>query len=503
MSREGKQQGPSLQSALGIAMQCLRQGRFGEAEMVYKDVIRQDPSCAPALFNLGLLAHRRGAVGEAADIFEKLVRIAPQDADATLSLAILKAEQRKMAEAQALAERALQLGPSPAGMVQLGGLFSETGDTAKACHCLGEAIRQQPENIKAHFSLHTLKKYAVDDPDFLRLLEIEKKGGQLPMDERTMLSFILAKAYFDQDNSEKAFEHLATGNRLRKAVYAGYDIAQHEKYVDSVIRLFDAATVAKLRPASAMDSSRPIFVIGMMRSGSTLVDQILSSHPDVESIGELPVLPKCLPYFANAEMPGWFGPREPSISLEMMAKLDAGVLQDISKKYLSQTEPAANGARRVVDKMLFNYLWTGIIRLAMPQAKIIHCTRDPADIGLSIWGIMFADPLPWTYDQKSIGRYYRAYKKLMDHWNAIFPGEIHEVNYETMIADQESETRRLLEFCGLPWDDRCLKFHETSRRVKTSSLSQVRQPIYKDSVRKWEKYAAHLADLITTLEVKA
>lgn len=499
--KDGTQR-PNLQSALGIAMQCLRQGRHGEAEMVYRDVIGQAPSCQPALFNLGLLAHRRGALGEAADFFEKLIQLNPQEADATMALAILRAEQRNADEAHRLAERALELGPSAAGLVQLGALFSETGDNDKARECLSEAIRQQPGNIKAHFTLHTLKKYTAGDPDFLQLLDIHQKSSQLSVEERALLSFMLGKACLDQGNAESAFGHLAEGNRLRRAVYKQYDISAQEKYVDSIIRLFDKETVERLRGKSPADSPRPVFVIGMMRSGSTLVDQILSSHPDVESCGELPLLTRSLPVFANAEFPGKFGPREPSMNAGLLAKLDPAMLQDIGQKYLSLTGPFAKDAKRVVDKMLFNYLWTGVIRLALPNAKIIHCTRDPADIGLSIWGIMFAEHMPWAYDQKEIGRYYRAYKKLMDHWNELFPGEIYEVNYETMIAGQENQTRRLLEYCGLPWDDRCLKFHETSRRVQTSSLAQVRQPIYKDSVKKWQKYAQYLTDLTGALEGK-
>jgi hypothetical protein len=258
--------------------------------------------------------------------------------------------------------------------------------------------------------------------------------------------------------------------------------------------------VRKWRGKGSCRDASPIFIIGMPRSGSTLVDQILSSHPEVSSAGETAILPQSIRSFASEETRGLFGMKQPSITQQLVGALSPALLDDIAAKYLERTKAISGGARRVVDKMLFNYFSTGLIRLALPEAKIIHTTRDPVDIGLSLWRLNFGPGMQWCYDQRDIARYYLSYKKVMAHWNKIFPGEIFEANYETVVAQQEQQTRRLLEYCGLPWDDRCLDFHKTERQVKTASAAQVRKPIYASSAGKWKKYERYLGPLIEGLK---
>jgi hypothetical protein len=237
----------------------------------------------------------------------------------------------------------------------------------------------------------------------------------------------------------------------------------------------------------------------MPRSGSTLVDQILSSHESVGSVGEAPFFAKSIPALQGGDLPGLSLSDGNGLGRSLVLGMSPAVLQGIAQKYQSFVTAAGARGGCVVDKMLFNYLWVGVIRLALPGAKIIHCTRDPHDIGLSIWQLLFTADMPWAYDLAEIGRYYKTYQKAMAHWNGIFPGEILEVNYEKMVQDQEGETRRLLEFCELPWDDRCLRFYETKRAVQTASHSQVRKPVYRDSLAKWKKYEKHLAPLVRAL----
>ncbi|MEZ0222982.1 MAG: sulfotransferase, partial [Alphaproteobacteria bacterium] len=203
----------------------------------------------------------------------------------------------------------------------------------------------------------------------------------------------------------------------------------------------------------------------------------------------------------NKEVPDFISPGRPSITHEFLQKMDGPMLDTIASRYLAEMEPFAHGAKRVVDKMLFNFFWVGVIRLAMPEARIVHCMRDPVDIGLSIWQLNFGDEIAWAYDQKEIGRYYRSYEKLMSHWRKLFPGEFYDIRYEDVVADQEGQSRKLLEFCDLPWDDCVLKFHESTRQVKTASVTQVRKPIYKDSVKKWKKYEKHLKAMIETMGI--
>ena len=321
------------------------------------------------------------------------------------------------------------------------------------------------------------------------------KAANLPPQEKMKLEFILGKACLDTGDAEKAFAHYAEANRLKRATYKVFSIEKFEAYADSIIRLFTPALIEKHKGAGN-PSARPVFIVGMPRSGSTLTDQIVSSHPQAASMGEMNFLQHSLPVFANTDVPDYFSANIPSVNSALIEKLSPALLQDIARKYLAATDRFAGGAAHLVDKMLFNYLWVGVIRLALPNAKIIHCTRDPIDMGLSIWQLSFQGSIPWAYDQSEIGRYYKAYRKVMAHWEKLFPGDIFEANYETMVAEQESETRRLLAFCGLPFDNACLNFHQSTRKVSTASATQVRQPIYKDSVKKWKKYEQYLKPLI-------
>lgn len=273
-----------------------------------------------------------------------------------------------------------------------------------------------------------------------------------------------------------------------------------ENYVDRVISLFDESVVEKLKGSVAEeDTKRPIFIIGMPRSGSTLVDQILLSHPMVGSIGESPILARCIPIFEEENSKG-VSAGTPVVNQAFIENLDADLLKQIGQDYLSKTAEYEADRPYLADKMLFNFLWVGLLRLALPGAKIIYCTRDPVDIGLSIWQNLFAKTgMLWAYDQNQIGRFYLAHRKIMAHWEKLFPGDIYEANYERIVNNQEEESRKLIEYCGLPWDDQCLRFFETERRVKTASAEQVRRPIYKDSMKKWKKYEPYLGELIETL----
>jgi tetratricopeptide (TPR) repeat protein len=411
-------------------------------------------------------------------------------------LATVKMDRGDLSGAIACADKAVALPPS-AGMLQrMGSLYREAGQVEKAVDCYERAIRLKPDYVPPYFSLGTVRKYAKDDPAFLHLLKIAESAETLSPDDRAALHFALGRALTDQGEADKGFAHFAEANKIRRGVIT-YDPAQFERHVDNIIRLF-SADVFKKHAGEGINDSRPIFVIGMPRSGSTLVDQILSSHPAVASAGETKILSTCMPVFGKDNLPGLNQAAAPGLNQQLIDGLNATVLKDVGRKYIALTEPFAKGAKHVVDKMLYNYLWLGMIRLALPKAKIIHCTRDPIDTGLSVWQLLFSDGTLWAYDQREIGRYYLAYKKLMTHWLQLFP-DIYEANYEKMVAEQEGETRRLLEFCGLPWDDRVLKFHENSRAVNTWSATQVRQPIYKDAVRKWKKYEKHLQPLIETI----
>lgn len=486
-------------AALQQAQQFRAQGRMADAAKIYMGILSTDPGQPEALFHLGVMHHQRGDLKEAGALLTRATMKSPQDVRALFALAAVKLEEGHASEALTLASRAIAAENSARVLTRAAGIYAEAGQMEKARETYEEALQHDNTSPEAWQGLSGVKKFSAEDPLFLQLASLAQKSASFPLPQRIRLEFALGKAHFDAGETDKAFAHYATANKLQRAEFPNYDIEKFEQYIDSAINLFDAALVDKLRDTGTVKSNRPIFIIGMPRSGSTLADQILASHPTVASIGESRTLQRCIPAFENKEVPRYCPPHVPSITAQLTRGLTPERLDGIAQRYLQMTAPLGNCASRLVDKMLFNYTWAGLVMLALPDAKVIHCTRDPMDMGLSIWQTFFQQPLPWAYDQRETGRYYRAYRKLMVHWEKLFPGAMLELKYEDMVTAQEEQTRRLLDFCDLAFDEACLKFHENTRQVKTASVAQVRQPIYKDSAGKWKKYAPHLADLSTAV----
>lgn len=472
-------------SAINNARSLHRKGMHKQAEEVYRMILLQDAGNTSALLELGIALAQRGETEEPRELYSKVLALEPRNGDAMMALAIVTLEAGDRAEALRLAAQARQLKPSSQTLGKLGVFYSKTGLKDEALECLKAAVRRDPADVTSYFSLQRLKQLKPGTPEFSSLLALERKAAGLSPADRATLHYTLGNAFLDADEPAKAFPHFAEANRLKKSS-AYFNMEQYTRQIDDMIRQFDDALVKKLSGKGGSPSERPVFIVGLPRSGSTLVDQIIASHPDARGMGEVRFFQDGIPEFIQRD-PG-------AISPETLAP---EVLSGIANKYLAVTERHAAGAQRLADKMLMNFFWIGIIRLALPNAKIIHCTRDLADTAFSIWQLMFSEGLvPWGYDARDIGCYFKGYRKIMAHWNRLFPGRIYEANYESMVAGQEKETRKLVEFCGLPWDDRCLKFYETERTVKTASAGQVRRPIYADSAGKWKKYEAHLGFLL-------
>jgi len=497
-------------AAIRSAEALLEQKKWAEAADVYKAILKEQPDNAAALYNLGglLAGFPSGAAAlpdeleQAAVCFTRCLKHAPRDADTKAALAFVRMAQGRVEDALALLDEARRCDPSLKMLSRMGHHYRHASEKEKAEDCFNEALRRNPAFANAYYGLSSQKSLTVDSRHFPRLLALAQRAD-LSADERIYAEFALASCYLASGDTDKAFAHYAEANRLKRSAYHGYSIDRFERHANNLPRLFSKDFMDKFRGKGRATGRRHIFIVGMPRSGSTLVDQILSSHPGAGSIGEAPYLNKSLPPLPPGELPGLALSDGSSLSRNLVSGMSPAMLEDIAQKYQSLVKAFGGKNDRIVDKMLFNYLWVGIIRLALPEAKIIHCTRDPRDIGLSIWQLLFTADMPWAYDLGDIGRYYNGYRKIMAHWNSILPGDIHEVNYETLVQDQEGQTRKLLDFCGLPWDDRCLRFYETKRAVQTASHSQVRRPVYKDSLAKWKKYEKHLEPLINALDKPA
>jgi len=378
----------------------------------------------------------------------------------------------------------------------MGNALKELGQLQEAQKAYLEALRLDPNVTGVYANLAELKTFKPDDPHLTAMERLAVQKEELSKFDRTELDFALGKAYADLKDYGRSFKHLLVGNARKRAT-----ISYEET---SALALFDRIEAVFTRELIAANSGggdvspMPIFVLGMPRSGTTLVEQILASHPMVYGAGELQT-------FKDAT-PSVRGPGGNVIPFpEFVPALDASALRQIGARYVALVREFAaksKGAQseRVTDKMPSNYYFAGLIHLALPNAKIVHTTRDPIDTCISCFSKLFTMEQNHTYDLGELGRYYKRYEQLMEHWHRVLPpGRILNVRYEDVVADLESQVRRVIAYCGLPWDDRCLSFYKTDRPVRTGS--EVRQPIYNSAVGRWRVYEEHLGPLLSALGI--
>jgi Sulfotransferase family len=324
---------------------------------------------------------------------------------------------------------------------------------------------------------------------------LAKDAVSIPAEGRIHLHFALAKAYEDVDRAECAFQQLLAGNRLKRQ-QIGYDEAATLAMLDRVQERFTPDLI-KAHEGYGEPSRVPVFIVGMPRSGTTLIEQILASHPLMFGAGELRLFDEIRTGILNVL------PQSAALP-EMVANMTGEQVRTVGARYLAALQQFAPDAARITDKMPSNFLFAGLIHLALPNAIIIHAVRDPIDTCVSCFAKHFVKGHPYTYDLAELGRYYRHYQALMAHWHRVLPaGRILDVRYEDVVADLEGAARRIVDHCGLAWDPDCLAFHQTERPVRTASATQVRQPIYCNSVGRWRRYAALLPPLLAELQLGA
>jgi tetratricopeptide (TPR) repeat protein len=311
-----------------------------------------------------------------------------------------------------------------------------------------------------------------------------------PSDQKIMLHFALGKISDDMRDYARAFENYRAGNDLA-AAKAPFDAAAWRAHVERSIADFPAEFFAR-RKSFGVDSRRPVFIVGMPRSGTTLVEQILAAHPSVAAGDGL----EAMPLIATG-LPRRLGTAAPFP--QCLGEVSEALSRELAGEYLAALERVDKSAARVTDKLPLNFLNLGLIALLFPNAAVIHCRRDPVDTCLSCYFTRFSSHLNFSFGLESLGAYYRGYRRAMAHWQKVLPIPILDVDYEELIADQEATSRRLVAHCGLAWDDRCLAFHETARPVMTASNWQVRQPLYKSAVARWRNYEAFLGPLRAAL----
>lgn len=427
---------------------------------------------------------------EAIRVLEKAHAHCDETPRALIALGRAQTGAGELQSAQGSFERALKLAPNSAeAHFALGNNRQEDGEIETANRLFHETLAIDPTHANAYLFLASNKAMAADEPLFAQMLAL-LTSRRLRRSQQIRLHFAAASVFERAGDIENAFAHLTAGNDLKNVIF---DPESSTAYFSRLIEAYDKEYFTQTRDWGGSDK-RPIFIVGMMRSGTTLVEQILASHDQVFGAGEL----EAFNGFVN-------GIRERTGSdrqyPECMAALDQNAAAAMATEHLDTLKALAADEQYVSDKMPTNFLHIGLILTLFPNARIIHCRRDPRDTCFSIFGLDFGGDHFYAYDQVNLGRYYRQYERLMNHWHNMAPGSILDVQYEALIADQETETRRLLEFCGLDWDPNCLDFHKTDRTVRTWSYNQVRQPIYKSSVARWRKFEPFLKPLLDELDV--
>ena len=439
---------------LGSALKQL--GQFEGAEEIYRGTIGRNPFHVRARIGLAETLQEAGRLDGALAVFREALTFRPKDAELLYGLGVGMMEKGKLGESADLARQALAIDP---GM-------------AKAWLLLTQVKRQQERDAE--------------------LAGMEAQHAKAPEGSlaRMQLSFGLGKANDDLKDYGRAFDYFAEGNAIRRQGIA-YDAARTRDEFEAMKAVFDKAFFEK-HQSSAIADDTPIFVVGMPRSGTTLVEQIIASHPKVYGAGELSILKTAVGKQFPLNMQGGF----PWGIADMSDKAFA----EAGQAYLDMLHARYPGFRHVTDKMPGNFLLIGFIHLMLPKAKIIHCARDAAATCLSIYKVHFrGDSHRYGYDLGELADFHNLYTDIMAHWRTVLPGVVHDVRYEDFVADQEGQTRALIAHLGLPWDDAVLSFHETDRPVRTASAAQVRQPMYQGSVDLWKRYGNRLKPLLDRL----
>ncbi|MGJ4947190.1 sulfotransferase [Bradyrhizobium sp. HKCCYLS20291] len=460
----------------------------------FERAVTQRPDFPEAHNNFANALESLGRREKALSHYDEALRLRPDYAMAHRNRADSLRNAQRYDEAIAGYQAALAHDPrDTTTMNHLAGVLTIVGRLDEAARAYESALAVNPRSIGTHLNYSVVKPFVIDDPRWAPLQELAANSETLTEDARIALHFTLGRAFADIKDGERSLLHLNAGNGLERR-RINYDENQTLRQIERIRAVF-SKDLLQARAGHGDPSEAPVFVIGMPRSGTSLVEQTLASHPAVHGAGEVN-------YFAAA-VANFTDPARGDYP-EMLAKLSDADIMTLARSYLDRFSSLPADTRRVVDKMPSNFLFAGLIHLALPNARIIHVRRNPIDTCLSCYTQLFAEPQPFAYDLAELGRYYRAYDALMSHWRTVLPeGVLLEVTYEDMVRDFEAHARKIVAHCGLAWDDACLSFHDNDRPVNTASLVQVRKPLFSGSVGRWRMYGDRLRPLLDALGSQA
>ncbi len=477
---------------LGLVLH--EQGKLDQAEASLRTAIMLSPDLAETYINLGMVLNSQGRLGEAVASYRQALSLRPDYAEAYYNLGIVYGDQGRLTEAEASLRQAVQLKPDyTEAYNNLGLILHSMGNPAEAESCFRQALKLNPDSAQVYKSLSMFVKHAEVDDVVIGMEKLYKREG-LSDEDKIDLGFALGKTYENLGEYDKSFDFIREANLVKRKSYR-YSIQEDEELFARIKTIFSPEFFASQKDADNPDKT-PIFIVGMPRSGTTLVEQIIASHPLVFGAGELLFLPTLVNQVCLEAAAGKFP--------ECILKLGMSEYERLGAEYVKKVRNYSESAQHITDKLPHNFLFVGLISKILPKSKVIHCTRNPMDTCLSIYKTDFKEQLQrYAYDLDETGRYYNLYLDLMAHWEKVLPGYLYSISYEALVSDQERQAKELLEYLGLPWDEACLAFHKTKRKVVTASVAQVRQPIYRDSVELWRRYEKQLAPLRKVLERNA
>ncbi len=480
--------GDNFEANYALAILYHAAGRNDLAIPLLRKAVRIRPDSPAAALHLGILEHDKGRLVEAHVHLRKAAALDPDNADVHAALGALHVDRDDIDAATIAFQRALKLEPESAELnTQVGTLFAIRGDANQAIGHYRNAVMHSPFYGDAHYRLAFLEKVASHTDDVRRMEDAFQASG-ISEQDRILVGFALGKVFDDLEQHDKAFEYMHEANRLQQKSIT-YSTDEQRKIFDRHMQAFGQGFVEHCQTCRITDDM-PILILGMPRSGTSLVEQILASHPLVHGAGEVEY--SRLIAENTQQLTGKPFPRD----IDTIAPQK---LRDMALAYIENLRINAGPARHVTDKLPHNFLRVGLFAALMPNAKIIHCKRDALDTCLSIYQHRLSESHGYACDMKELGEYYKLYKEIMAFWEEQFPGRIFHIHYESLVENSKSEVRKLLDYCGLSFHEKCLAFHETRRIVTTPSASQVRRPIYQDSVRRAKNYEQYLQPLINAL----
>ena len=466
-------------------------GRHDEAIASFNSAIELRPDYAEALNSLANTLNEQGKHQQAVDNLSRAIQLRPEYSEAHCNLGNALCDLGRPEDALSSYRTALQIRPGFAeAHCSLGNALNDLGRVEEAIECYYRTLELEPDHAAVFNTLSQIKTYERDDPQIDQMQKLLARPEVTETDVMH-LGFALGKVHDDLGDVDQAFKHYQEGNRLKKKAL-GYHISSDEAQFDLIKSVFNSS---RQTPGSGIEMAhefrkQPIFIVGMPRSGTTLVEQILASHSQVFGAGELETLSRTM------------NPVLRQKSLSGQKELGENDLVNLRDSYLETINQLPGPEPFITDKMPINFRWVGFLLLAMPRVKIINLRRDPAAVCWSIFRHHIAGgENGYSHDIVDVARYYNLYSELMDFWRQAFPDQIYDLDYEALTENQEEETHLLLEYCGLDWEEKCLDFQKTRRSVQTLSATQVRKAMYTGSSRVWRKYEAHLRPMLETLGI--